>query len=342
MTHAQQARLIRNATLNTFMGTHEADFTTDVAMKNIAALLVTDSDTAVNSSIAAEADNSGYSAEKEVAKVLASNTAAQLCANSQVKLDILGNKIVSQSLHSAPTFYLQAPDALCGTRLLGAHDIMLTNLAIITPDYLTAPQLANFLTQITTFTGLTGTTNTVNGGETVLTKKFAADVKVTNKHVVTIKKVGLKYKTSNYGFYNELNNACKLPPIPVRHNDITMNVVDANTGLALSGVTGTLSKSNETPVSTIDGVITYTKVKSGAATGTIEKAGYITQMINIKIVQGKMNTFNYTLTPGVISAEQEQALKNKVAQVIADEKALLEAKNSAKKVKVITLAKGTQ
>jgi len=307
-------------------------------MKTIAALLLTDSATAVTSSIAAEANNSGYSAQKDAAKVLASNTAAQLCASSQVKLDILGNKIVSQSLHSVPTFYNNAPDALCGIRLLGAHDIMLTNLDLITPDYLTALQLTNFSTQITTFTGLTGTTSAVNGGETVLTKKFAADIKVTNIDIVTMKKVGLKYKTTNNVFFNGLNKACKLPPIPVRHTYITMNILDEYTGLALSGVTGTLSKSKETQLSTIYGVITYTKVKSGTATGTIEKAGYITQMITIKILQGKMNTFNYALTPGIMTTEQEQAIKNKVAQAIVDENAFSNANNKPKKAKVITPA----
>ena len=136
MTNGAQARYIRNAALESFFDSNATTFTLDAAMKAIVATFKTDAATAVASSIIAETDNKGYSAEKHLSKFTVCETAAELCSNSQVKLDILGKIIISQSLHSALTYYSDASDALCGSRLMSIYNILLANLTLLTPDYL--------------------------------------------------------------------------------------------------------------------------------------------------------------------------------------------------------------
>ena len=325
--------MTRNAAFNSFMAipANVAVYTADIAMTTIAAKMATDSATAVTSSIAAEADNTGYSAEKEVAKVAVCATAAALCANSQVKLDLLGNLIVSKKLNGTTTYYYGVADALCGSRLMAVYDVMLANLLTITVDYLTAAQLTAFLTQINTFTGLTGTTSSVVGGASVVTKQFATDLKVTNADIVIVKKVGLKYKKTNIAFYNSLIKACKIPAIAVRHTIVVINITDASTTGVLAGVNGTLTKSKDLQVSNVAGVMTYPKVPAGNSTATFAKVGYITQVMQMDILQGKTNTSAVALTPGIMTSEQEAAVKITLAEAIAAEKAASAARAKAKR-----------
>ena len=331
MNNGQQSRLTRNAALNTFMGLNLASYTTDAAMTTIATKMNADSAAAVTASIAAEADNTGYAAQKDLAKLKASNTAAALCDNCQVKLVLLGDLIISQSLNGTYTHYYGAADALCGSRLMAVYNVMETNLALITVDYLTAAELSAFLLEINAFTALTGSTSAVNGGSSVLTKQFATDLKQTNVDVETIKKVGKKYKKLNLVFYNGLMKACKIPAITVRHTTVAYTITDSSTTGVLAGVAGTLSKSKELPVSNVGCVMTYTTVPAGAATASFSKTGYITQIVAIDILQGKMNTSNVSMVPGVMTAEEEVALKITLDASVAAEKAATAALKKAKK-----------
>jgi len=301
-------------------------------MTTIADQFEIDSANVVKSSIAAETDNSGYSAKKHINKVAACETAAALCANSQVKLNLTGNLVVSNALNSTTAYYFGVADALCGSRLMGVYDIMSTNLALITPDYLKAPQLAAFLSQITAFTGLTGTTSAANEGLPVLTDQFATDLKVTNADVLTIKKAGLKYKSSNPSFYNGLLKACKIPAIAVRHTTVVMKISDANTTGVIAGVAGTLTKTKKLPVSNVSGIMTYTTVQAGDATATFTKKGYITKVIPVHIFQGGVNTSIVTLMPGIMTPEQEETIKETLAAAVASEKAAIAANKKTKKV----------
>jgi len=329
MTNGQQARMTRNAAFNTFMVTNVASFSTDTAMTTIVAKMVTDSATAVTSSIAAEADNTGYSAEKEVAKVNACATAASLCANSQIKLDILGNLIVSNSLNGTVSYYAGVADAVCGSRLMAVYNVMLTNLTVITTEYLTAAQLTAFLTEITTFTGLTGTTSAVVGGQSVVTKQFATDLKKTNANIVVVKKAGLKYKVSNELFYNGLQKACKIPPITVRHTFVNTTITNSITLALLANVEGTLSKTKELGLSNSLGIMAYSDVSAGLAIATYILPGFITGIQIVRIIRGSTNIFAFAMVPGTMTPEMEEAVTARVDAFIVVE----EAKKAAKAAK---------
>jgi len=338
MTNEAQARYTRNESLESFFESNSTAYTADAAMKAAVTAFKADSATAIASSIIAETDNKGYSAEKFLSKETASNTAADLCANCQVKLDLLGKITISQSIYGISTYYSHVSDALCTSRLLSVHSILLANLSILTPDYLTEVQLTAFLGQINSFTGLRGSSSFVLGGETVATKQAESDLKVTNADVISLKKVGRKYKTSNPTFYNGLMQACKIPTITVRHTPVILTVIDSVTKLPIGNVTSTLSKSKGLLVSNPEGIVNHSNVSAGNAISTLAKQGYISKLTPIKVLRGQTNAFTIALTPGTMTAEQIAAFKLSVAESIAAEKAATAAKTKSKKAAKIASA----
>ena len=147
MTNRQAAQETRNVTVCEFLlvPANAAIYAGNVAFSTFATKMQTDSAAAVVAGNNAAADNTGYSLDKKIAKDAASQVAAQQCANSKVKLDLLGNNAISKSLNGAATYYSSAKDAICGNRLMNVYNVMNTNLTLITTDYLTAAQLATLL-----------------------------------------------------------------------------------------------------------------------------------------------------------------------------------------------------
>ncbi len=331
MKNALQARRTRNDSLVTFINDKEAEYADNPAFIALAIKVRADNELSIEASIEAAADNTGYSAEKMIAKINSCAIAAELSASCIVKLNLDKNLILSKSLHGTVSYYFSKSDALCGSRLMSAYNTMHDNLALITVDYITAAQLATFLTSITKYTGLTSSSNLVNGGSSVVTKKFEDTMKVMNENVLTVKLLAKKYKKTNSTFYNLLIKACKIPAITVLHTPVIFNISSTETGGVLAGVECTLSKSKEVLVSNVGGVLQYTTVMAGSAIGTFKKPGFLTKIVAVDIVRGKKNSFFVNLIPGVMTPEQETALKVTLAQAIADEKAIIAAKAKVRK-----------
>ena len=213
--------------------------------------------------------------------------AAQLCASSKVKLDILGNNAISKSLNGAASYYANAKDAVFGNRLMNVYNVMVTNLLTITSEYLTAAQLSTFLTRITTYTTTKGSSLLINNNSPVLTKTFNTAVKLTNTDVDVIKELAKFYKKSHSFFYDGIIKACKMPTVTVRHTPVVITVTDARTTGVLAGVVGMLTKSAELAICNVAGVMTYATVSAGSATGTFAKTGFITDVRIINILRGK-------------------------------------------------------
>jgi hypothetical protein len=112
---------------------------------------------------------------------------------------------------------------------------------------------------------------------------------------------------------------------------VLINVANASDGSVISGAESTLTKSKEVLFSNIYGVIKYVKVSAGSATGTIAKVGFITKIVPMEIVRGVTNTFNVALVPGIMTAEQEEAVKDTIATIIAADKAIIAGKKKARK-----------
>jgi hypothetical protein len=333
MNNRQAAQETRNITVCEFLAVpaNAAIYAANVGFSTSATKMQTDSAAAVIAGTNAAADNTGYSLDKSIAKEAVSQMAAQLCASSIVQLLILGNNALAKSLNGTVTYYFAAKDAISTVRLMSVYNTMTTNLALITPAYLTAAQLATFLTLINTYTTTKGSSTLINNNSPVLTKTFDTAMKLTSADVATIKELAKFYKKTQPVFYAGIMKACKMPAITVRHTPVVLNVTNASDGSVLSGAESMLTKSKELLTSNIYGVIKYVKVSAGSATGTISKVGFITRTLPMEIVRGVTNTFNVALVPGIMTAEQEEAIKATIAQVIADEKAIIAAKKKAKK-----------
>ena len=341
MNNRQGAQETRNVTVCAFLEVpaNAAVFAGNVAFSTIATKMIEDSAAAVIAGTNAAADNTGYSVDKIIGKEVASQMASQLCASCIVKLDILGNNALSNSLNSSATFYNYAKDAVCTNRLMSVYNVMNDNLELITPAYVTAAELAIFLTKINKYTTTKGSSSLVNNNSPVLTQTYNTAMKLTNTDVATIKELAKFYKTTHPLFYSGIMKACKMPAVPVRHTPLVITVIDASTTGVLPDVKGTLTKSKEQPMSNVAGIMTYATVLAGGTTGTFAKAGYITSIKALDILRGKTNAYTIALVPGIMTAEQEQAIKDTIARVIADDMALIAAKKKAKKdAKAATVA----
>ncbi len=321
MTNVEEAKIKRDNSLCIFLDNNATAFAGDVAFEAIATKTIADYALTVIAASAAAADNTGYSLEKVIAKKAASVMTSELCASSQVILDLLGNIIVATSLNSAVTYYSSATDVLAESRMQNAHDVMSTNIVEITEDYVTVAQLVTLQASITTFKNLSGSNTTVNATFPVKTKALSTAVKLGSADVLNIKKLAKKYEITNPTFYEGLQKVCKIPPITVRHTPVKITVTDVATGLPLPNARGTLSKTKELGVGTDKGIINYTNVLAGLAIATCMLDGYITSVKNVRIKRGKANEFAFVLVAGVITAEMEAAVVAKVNAFIAAENA---------------------
>ena len=332
MDHQQEARIARDNGLCTFLGDNAAAYAGDVAFGTIVTKTVADYTLTKIAAAADAADNKGYSVDKLVFKEKAGVLACQLCASSQVKLDSVGNYIVSKSLNATVTFYTKASDAKAASRLQNVHDVMSKNLTEIGTDYLKAADLVELQTEINSYTSASGTTTSVNTTSPVVTKALKDAINTGSADVVSIKKLERKYIKTNPTFYNNLLKNCKVPPITVRHTPVVIAVTNAATNAPLENVNGTLSKTKELGTSNPTGIINYTNVSAGLGISTYELARFITGVQNIKIARGKTSTFAFALIAGIMTAEIDAEVAAIVeAFILAEEtkKAARAAKDKA-------------
>ena len=315
MTNRQAAQETRNVTVCEFLvvPANAAIYAANVAFSTSATKMQTDSAAAIIAGTNAAADNTGYSMDKEIAKDAASAIAAQLCASSKVKLDIMGNNAISKSLNGTITYYFAAKDAICTNRLMNVYNIMNTNLVLITADYLTSAQLANFLAKINNYSTTKGSSTLINNNSPVLTKTFNTAMKLTSSDVATIKQLAKFYKTTQPVFYDGIMKACKMGAVTVRHTPVVVTIRDASTTGVLADVAGTLTKSKEIPVSNVAGIMTYATVSAGSTTATFAKTGYISDIRELNILRGKTNSFFVALVPGIMTTDQVTAINARVA-----------------------------
>ena len=337
MNHQQEAKIARDNGLTNFLSENALIFTADKALQALVLKINTDYDTTTAAAAAAAADNKGYSAKKVSCKEEVCLFASQLCARSQVKLDLLGDLVISKALNSSFSYFNSSPDALSASRLQNVHDTMKTNLLIITVDYLTAADLTTLQTKIDTYTAMSGTTTDVNSTSPAQTKALEDAIKVGADNVFNLKKLATKYSTSNPTFFSNLNKACRIPPVAVRHTTVNITVSNATTKELVPNVRGTLSKTIELGIGSPEGLIIYQNVPAGDGIATYTHEGYLTGTQKLKIKRGVINTFVYSLVPGTMTTEAEQDIASTVKSFIVAQEA--RKKSKAAKAKAIKIAK---
>jgi hypothetical protein len=295
MNNVEQAKLSRDAGLATFLNDNAAEYATNNAFIAIATKYATDYGILTGTVPAAGADNSGFNEEKLDNKELASAEAATLSASAQVQLDSLGMFSVSGKLHDAENYYFNVSDAESAGRLQGAHDTMNDNLPTLSPDYVTSGDLSAFQTLIDNFTKAQGTSESVHAISPAFTAQFKSALKVVDKDVVSILKLGKKMKISNPNFYTALVKQCKLPAVNVHHTTLHITIQDKTTGAPVAG--GTITVSNTKKIATADtaGFGEIDELHDGNPTLNITAPGYTTYSSLIHIASGRENDYTIQL-----------------------------------------------
>jgi hypothetical protein len=200
---------------------------------------------------------------------------------------------VSEGLHDAENYYFNVSDAECAGRLQGAHDLMNTNLPTLSPDYVTSTDLSAFQTLINNFTTAQGTSESVHAISPAFTAQFKSALKVVDKDVVSILKLGKKFRLSNPNFYTALAKQCKIPAVNIHHTTLHITVLDATTGAPVSGCTITVSNTKKTALTDTAGFGEINDLHDGNPTISITAVGYNTYSSLIHITSGREN--NYTI-----------------------------------------------
>lgn len=250
----------------------------------------------LKSSAAAGIDNSGFSQEKLDAKLEMSFTASCLAGTAQVKLDALGKNAISKQIHSGETYYSNAPDAEASTEAQALHNVLFTNLLILTPKYVSDTQLVSFQLLITKFMTTQGSSDAIHKISPELTQTFKNDLDACKKNTTNIKKLIKKYKKTNNVFYKSMIDVMR-PKITVHHTDVDLLVIDESTGLPVKDAVATFSDSTKTGTSKDDGSLLVEEIFHGEKTMTILSVDHLPSITLVNIVSGKTNSFKIALTP---------------------------------------------
>ncbi len=295
MDNREQAKMSRNSGLANFLSGNAAVYAADTAFTNLNKLFNTDNGIANASAVLAGVNNSGFSADKLVAKNDMGAFAATLCGNAQVQLDSLGQLSVSMSLNDAETYYTSVSDADAAAHAQSAHDIMNANLAAITDDYVTAGDLKQLQSFIDTFSNMQGSSEEVHAVSPTLTSAFKSNLKTVDKDVKNLLKLGKKYKTTNIAFYNGLNKVAQIPVINIHHTTLDITAADKVSGLPVVNAAITVSNTKKTASTDAKGFCEIEILGAGNPSLNIAATGYAAYTSLIHIVAGKENSYTILL-----------------------------------------------
>ncbi len=251
---------------------------------------------AINSGAAAGINNSGFSQDKLDAKEEMGFMAACLGGNAQVKLDELGKNAISKQINSNESYYDHLTDSEASTEAQALHDLLEVNIAFLTPNYVTLPELVSFQSLIANYLTIQGSSEAVHKISPELTLAFANDLKASRKSGLDLLKLLKKYKKTNKVFYKSMGDVLKLK-ITVHHTDVDVLVLDAVTGHPVQGAIATFSDSNKTGISLDDGSLLVEEISHGVKTMTIKSDKHLVSITTINIASGRTNSFKIELLP---------------------------------------------
>jgi len=295
MNNLEQAKITRNEGMEVFLNQNSNIYKSDVAMNALVTKFATNKKAVTDIAALMGADNSGFSQNKADAKLDMGDFAATLSGTAQVKLDELGKHDVSMQLHDSISYYTKPADAEAAARAQAAHDVIVANLAALSPDYVKQEALDTLQKLINTFTGTQGVSQAVRTATPAVTAQFKSNIKLTDTNAKDFVKLGRKYKAINKPFFDALVAVCKTPAVAVQHTNIDVTVKDSVTNNPVAGAMATLSNSKKTAASINTGFLHFEEVSAGNATLSINAKGYNPFNMLIHINSGKDNSFDVAL-----------------------------------------------
>jgi hypothetical protein len=291
MTNREQAKMTMYAGIDSFLlDTDNAAiyagnlaFTTEKAIFDTAYTLVK------KRAAKTGTDNSGFSLGKDEAKEEMAKKAATLSGFAFVRFNALGEMDLAGQLLIRDTDYLFVADALSVSRAQAAMELMNTNLAMLTPDYVTAADILALSTAINNTQNALGASDAAHQTEPQDTSAFKDSLPPLDNSIDNLKLLARFFQDSATEFYEEFLLVCELPPVNVHHTKIIVTVTASENSNAIAGATGTLSNTDKTGTSDLNGLMTIEEVPGGIAVLTVNAPGRQQVQTQLSIQQGKDN-----------------------------------------------------
>ena len=295
MTNTEQAKMTMIAAVKAELVTSASaytgnqDYIDEVALFNINAQKNSDAATA------AHVDNSGYSADKMTAKIALTAMASNYSGKAYVKFTNLGNATLAAQLHIEPTDYLHASDSQCAKLAQEARDLMNTNIALLTPNTITAAMLTNLQSKIDAFKLIQGSSDTAHAVSPDMTRKFKDSFKPVMTNVDNLKLLTRDYETSNPKFFARLMASTVIPAINVHHTNVEVHATAKSTGKPVEGIEFSLTRANKSATTDYKGNAEIEHVKSGEDVLTGKMNGNTVYTAHVKIKRGTLNHYDVVI-----------------------------------------------
>jgi len=241
--------------------------------------------------VAAGVNLTGFTTTKDDDKTTMAQQMAMLCGFAYVKLSDLGKTELVAQLFISPTDYAYIADAKAGVRAQAMHDLLLANLTLLTPDYVTVAQLTAVQSLITSFVDAKGNTTSLHAVSPVDTKAFHDAFKVVDNIIDSALLMGKAFMADNPDFYDELVKATKLPPIIHQHTILNITAKTKVGELLVTNATAEISigKVIKKQTTNFDGIITFARIGCGLQTITISAPGFKTAQLKFHIQRSHEN-----------------------------------------------------
>jgi len=235
-------------------------------------------------------DNTTYSIEKSKLKTQMATDAAHLAGFAYVALNLAGNTKEAAQLNIRISDYLHLTD-------IEAQDLSQTNLnlmqqqvAVISPDYVTAADLTNLGNTITAFANAKGTSESINEGTPAQRAAFKTAIANTNAVIDDMRLLVRKYAVSNKLFHDQLLNQATVINVNIHHTSLSAVITAKVDGSKIANAAGTLSNSKKTGSSDANGNLLLEEIVSGdGIVLTVTASGYKTFTQTLKINRGRDN-----------------------------------------------------
>ncbi len=289
MTSIEVAKITTFSGLDTFLTENSGIFQNNIAFNTERTDFTTGFMQVKTLATALSVDSTAYSAQKLQAKRDMAILAASLAGFAQVVLYKSGKKLEGSQLHVSITDYLQASDPEAKALAQSNHDLLNASIADLTPDYVTAADLTDLQAKIDTFNNIHGASTTVHQGTTELRRNFKNAIQYLDTKIVILRMLGRRFMDSNPDFYNQLLKQSTFVSVHVHHTTLSITIKSKADNSIIPNATAMLSNSTKTGISDATGLITFNKIRRGAAILTVKANGFEDYSCNIHIVNGHDN-----------------------------------------------------
>lgn len=282
------AKLLRNSALRSIL-TNPANAAALNALKPISIAVAdciasfTDAD---NKALAAGITYEGFTVNRDKALHTLAHEASIICGNAYVRFNKLGKNDFAAQLYIHETDYLQTGIETAALRAQNGHDVMLTNLSMLT-DYVTANELTNLQGYINALNISEGLTLSVHQSSPADLQAAETAIRKTDDDINNLLIVARPLQKNNLSLYNAIVLNSVLPPINIHHTYLSVTVLDAATKAPLKGAH--LSTGTKTATTNTDGLGVLEQVKAGVGILKVAAPGKPEKEVHCQVKRGRNN-----------------------------------------------------